>query len=110
MLVGLGAGLPAGPALASSPYSGFNVAVQHLYECAEGTRSSCTTLQQAAQAGATIVRLDFAKLPFVDQEPPYADNDEAYAFLDTLLSQAASAGLRVVVDPHAMPGAAGIQR
>ena len=103
----LGAVAPA----AAQNLRGFNVPVRDLLECGPSRRSSrtgapCATLADARAAGATVVRLNFALLPLVERAAPHALPAGSRETLRELVAEAAGLGLRVVIDPHGMPGAA----
>lgn len=54
--------------------------------------------------GGGIVRIGFARMPLINLESPYAINEESVKRLDFLLDNAESVGLKVIIDPHTVPG------
>ena len=80
---------------------GFNAPVDLL--------DSRADLKRLRDAGATLVRLDFARMPLMPQDPPYTfdapETRAAWRRFHETIGWADSLGLHVVIDPHAMPGA-----
>ena len=54
--------------------------------------------------GANNVRIAFAVQPFMELEPPYAFNEEAFENLDRILDLCEKYEIKAVIDPHRFPG------
>ena len=52
--------------------------MRDLHDCRLGWKGGCTTLQEVTNASARMVRLNFARLPLMSQEPPYAFDEAAF--------------------------------
>lgn len=59
-----------------------------------------------AALGGNLLRLGFAKQPLMRKEPPYDFDEDAFAKLDRILDWCELHGIRVVIDPHTVPGTA----
>lgn len=76
------------------PHRGVNV----------GPRITEQDIADLVKAKATLVRASFGEIPFVDKIPPHAFNEEAFARLRDIVDWCEKYGLKVIVDPHTMPG------
>jgi len=76
------------------PHRGVNV----------GPRITEPDIADLAKTKATLVRASFGEIPFVDKTPPHVFNEEAFARLRNIVDWCEKYGLRVIVDPHTMPG------
>ncbi|MFZ5495462.1 MAG: glycoside hydrolase family 5 protein [Verrucomicrobiota bacterium] len=63
-------------------------------------------LADLAAMRATGVRLVFYDQPLVRKTPPYGYDEEAFQQLDRIVDCCERLGLKVIVDPHTMPGIA----
>ncbi|MGD1889724.1 MAG: glycoside hydrolase family 5 protein, partial [Cyclobacteriaceae bacterium] len=57
-----------------------------------------------ADLGGNLIRLSFPSNPLMDIEPPYDFNEDAFAYLDSVLHWSEKYGIGVVIDPHRYPG------
>ncbi len=74
---------------------GFNVQQQHLDE---------SDLNEMKQIGCNVVRLAFSARPLMKQKAPYQWNEQNWTRMHELIQYCQSINLRVIIDPHAMPG------
>lgn len=59
-----------------------------------------------AALGGNLLRVGFARQPLMRKEPPYDFDEDAFAKLDRILDWCETHGVRVVIDPHTVPGTA----
>lgn len=78
------------------PYRGVNT----------NARLTEADIRDLAGWGANLVRANFAFRPLMSKKPPYAFDEEAFAYLDQLLDWCAKYKIGVVIDPHTSPGLA----
>lgn len=57
-----------------------------------------------ASTGANILRLSFVEMPMMTLTPPYEINEKAFDRLDLILSWCEKSKIKVVIDPHLVPG------
>lgn len=57
-----------------------------------------------ANLGGNLLRIGFSKQPLMKKQPPYDFDEEAFSKLDQLLNWCEKHGIKVVIDPHTMPG------
>ncbi|MCB1766077.1 MAG: cellulase family glycosylhydrolase, partial [Candidatus Competibacteraceae bacterium] len=57
-----------------------------------------------ANLGGNLLRIGFNRMPLMHKEPPYEFNEKAFAKLDQILDWCKHYGVKVVIDPHTMPG------
>ena len=64
-------------------------------------------IQDFSEMGGNILRIMFGNQPLMKKEPPYSFDETAFHFLDQVLDWSEKNGVRVVIDPHSVPGVAG---
>jgi len=57
-----------------------------------------------AALGGNLLRVTMNSRPLTDKAAPYAFNEEDFALLDHLIDACEKQGVRVIVDPHTIPG------
>jgi hypothetical protein len=55
--------------------------------------------------GAKVLRVSFPRQPMLTLTPPYRINEKAFTVLDKYVKLASKYNLKIIVDPHALPGA-----
>ncbi len=61
-------------------------------------------VKDAAALGINLIRLSFPSHPLMHIEPPYYFDEEAFAYLDSVLHWCEKYQIGVVIDPHRYPG------
>lgn len=87
-----------GPGLASTwgPYRGMTAQLNMTEQ----------DIADFAALGGNLLRVGFARQPLMRKEPPYDFDEGAFAKLDRILDWCEIHGVRVVIDPHTVPGTA----